>query len=158
MLKRILTVAALIAWPLSASADADLAAAWGHKAGALYVTTLDALEGETVPATFEGDLIRFAVTSARLGGWVDETSGPGDLGCIFRGMAEEAELQLDLLDDPVARQGALKRLATLFYDAENIAAAAVHANAHPSGYNEVQQPSICAANGHRVVQYLTEQP
>lgn len=158
MLKRILTAAALICCPLSASADADLANAWGFKAGTLYAVTIDALEGEDIPASFEDDLMRFAVTSDRLGGWIDETGGPSDLGCIFRGMAEEAELQLGMLEQPGTRDSALRRLATLFYDAEGMATAAVHATAHPSGYNEVQQVATCAANGRQITQYLTEQP
>ena len=134
--------------------ETDLAREWGAKAGFLYEDTAAGLQGGALPPRYEDDLMRFAVTADRLGAWIDATGRPHDLGCIFRGMADEAELQLSQLQTPSTRTAALRRLATMFNDAENIGLAASYAQ---SGA-ETDAPMSCPANPVAALQYLTEQP
>ncbi|MEZ5998596.1 MAG: hypothetical protein R3B98_07880 [Hyphomonas sp.] len=158
MLKRLFApvlLAALAALP--AAASPELAEIWGAKAAALYSETTDLLDtartGER-PALDDGyliDLERFAMTATRLGSWNDEVSGAKDLGCIFRGMAEEAEVQLNALEgagSATASEAALKRLVTLFDDAQEISVAAAwaarHGGALPNANDGV--PAACPAN------------
>ena len=81
-----------------------------------------------LPFDYETDIARFATTASRLGTWIDGNKGPSDLGCIFRGMAQEGEVQIDALDhaDTLAdRRASLVRLATMFADAETVSLAAI---------------------------------
>ena len=83
-------------------------------------------KADITPA-FETEIERFAYAATQLGRWIDGNDGPSDLGCIFRGMAEEGVLQLDALEEAGnARdtRDSLLRLAVMFSDAEVIAAAA----------------------------------
>lgn len=141
------------ALPAAQADEADLAREWGAKAGMMYEDTAAGLQGAVLPARYEDDLARFAVTADRLGAWIDETGRPHDLGCIFRGMADEAELQLGALSVPASRSAALRRLATMFNDAENIGLAASYARP-----GEVSEEKSCRANPEAALQYLTEQP
>lgn len=152
-----LALCVAFAVPAALADEADLAREWGAKAGFLYEDTAAGLQSGALPPHYEDDLMRFAVTADRLGTWIDATGRPHDLGCIFRGMADEAELQLDQLQEPTAREGALRRLATLFNDAENIGLAASYAQPGAEG-PEVGAPMSCPANPGAALQYLTEQP
>lgn len=52
---------------------------------------------------FLTDLSEFALEAHRLSRAVDESGGPMDLRCIFRGMSEDAELRANLLSEPATR-------------------------------------------------------
>ena len=94
-MKRLITSLVLSALPFSAAASPDLARDWGTKASALYEDTIELLESDAViPDTYETEIGRFTLTAGRLGSWIDGSGGPSDLGCIFRGMAEEGEADL----------------------------------------------------------------
>ena len=143
MKRFILCLCALIL-PFSAAASPELAEEWGVKAGALYSQSVELMEvlsrdGEiSLKSQYITDLERFALTASKLGSWNDERTGARDLGCIFRGMAEEAELQLDALENPKSDTGqaaALRRLITMFDDAQTISAAA--ASAARAGITEI---------------------
>lgn len=132
-MKRIIASLACLALPFSADASTELARQWGIEAGRLSLETSDLISavdmGETadISDTYALDVYRFGRTSADLARWIDHSGGPGDLGCIFRGMANESETQLIELDGPGAaidQRESLRRLATMFADAEIIAIAA----------------------------------
>ncbi|MCA8902617.1 MAG: hypothetical protein KDA53_15360 [Hyphomonas sp.] len=157
MLKRLLAPLALAALALPASASPELAELWGVKAAGLYsdtVVLLDEARTGAAPALEDGyiiDLERFAVTATRLGSWNDQVSGAKDLGCIFRGMAEEAEIQLGALEGARSvrdRESALRRLVTLFDDAQDISAAAAWAARHGGQLPNANDgaPAACPAN------------
>ncbi|MEM5517925.1 hypothetical protein WNY37_13285 [Henriciella sp. AS95] len=138
-MKRLFLAIAAATLPFAASASPQLATDWGVKASDLYQETVDFIEnvdrsGETaIPAEYETEIVRFAHAAAKLGSWIDGNNGPSDLGCIFRGMAQEGEVQLDALYDaqsPVQTRESLVRLATMFSDAEIIAVAAVYSADH----------------------------
>ena len=104
-MKRILLAIAAAALPFSAAASPELAGDWGLKAGDLREQTASLIEkldtsgkADITPA-FETEIERFAYAATQLGRWIDGNDGPSDLGCIFRGMAEEGIVQLDALED-----------------------------------------------------------
>lgn len=153
-MKRLITAACLAALPFTASASPELAADWGIKAGDLrdetasYIAVLDRTGTIDIPHDFEIEIERFAMAAGRLGSWIDGNDGPSDLGCIFRGMAEEGEVQLDALSEaetPRARHESLVRLATMFSDAEIIAVAATHASGHQTPAVETRAASCPAS-------------
>ncbi|MEQ9315633.1 MAG: hypothetical protein RLN72_07260 [Henriciella sp.] len=138
-MKRLILALAAIALPFTASASQQLASDWGIKASGLYedtVTLIEAIDtaGETpIPHDYEVEIERFALAAGKLGSWIDGNDGPSDLGCIFRGMAEEGVVQLDALYEagsPADTRASLVRLATMFSDAEVIAVAAIHSSGH----------------------------
>lgn len=138
-MKRILVILAALAAPLYAAASPGLAGDWGIKASGLYEETaeliaeLDTDAQASIPQSYEIEIERFAVAASQLGSWVDGNDGPSDLGCIFRGMAEEGSVQLEALEQaetPSQTRASLVRLATMFSDAEVIAIAAIHADDH----------------------------
>ena len=92
-MKRLLTSCLLLLLPLSAQASNDLAQQWGKEAGRLSSQTVDMMlaidlgEDMTLTDQFALDVYRFGRTSADLAVWIDNSKGPNDLGCIFRGMA-----------------------------------------------------------------------
>lgn len=154
-MKRLVACIAVCAVPFSASASPQLASDWGTRASELYQETITLLErneaGElsAIPQQYETGVERFSVMAGRLGSWIDGNDGPSDLGCIFRGMAEEGEVQLmalDAADDMDAEHDSLKRLATMFSDAESIAAAASHAGTTDDSGARQHGPGSCAAN------------
>lgn len=154
-MKRLLCALVLAAVPFSAAASPQLANEWGAKASELYgetVTLLNASEAGdtiTVPDTYEVEIGRFAVMAGRLGSWIDGNDGPSDLGCIFRGMAQEGEVQLDALDSASNQaeiETGLKRLATMFSDAEIIAAAAAQSDGEDVPVAARPTATSCAAN------------
>ena len=140
-MKRVITSFILLLFPLSAGASIDLAQQWGQEAGRLSGETanmmlaIDLGEDVTLTDAFALDVYRFGRTSADLAIWIDDTKGPNDLGCIFRGMAAESETQLETLEtstDIQPKRESLRRLASVFADAEMIAIAAQHRAPTPS--------------------------
>lgn len=78
------------------------------------------------------DLQRFGLSASRLSLDIDKAGGPVDLRCIFRGMAEETDVQLTAAS--VATTGAqqavaLDRLSHMLKDAAEIAPSASPARA-----------------------------
>ncbi|MDP3738444.1 MAG: hypothetical protein Q8R02_13705 [Hyphomonadaceae bacterium] len=72
------------------------------------------------------DLQRFGMSASRLSLEIDKTGGPTDLRCIFRGMAEETDVQLKAASNAAtgAQQAvALDRLSHMLQDAVEIAPA-----------------------------------
>jgi hypothetical protein len=72
------------------------------------------------------DLQRFGLNASRLALEIDQGGGPADLGCIFRGMAEETDVQLKAVaaaSTGAAQADALKRLSAMLRDANEIAPA-----------------------------------
>lgn len=132
-----------------ASASSDLAQSWAAKAGDLYLQTTAQMQANTAPLSddYVTELERFAYTASQLAVWNDKDGGAKDLGCIFRGIAEDVEVQLDLLiQAPTAReqQNALKRLTALLDDAQQIGPAA--AAAAERGSSNAEAPAACPAN------------
>ena len=161
-MKRFLACLCLIALPLSAEASTELARQWGVEAMRLsaetsnLIATVDMGESAEISDTFALDVYRFGRTSADLARWIDHSNGPGDLGCIFRGMAAESETQLIELESPATgsdQRESLRRLAEMFADAEIIAIAAQRrASARAVG---VHTPAnSCAADAHLAFQAL----
>ncbi len=147
-------VVILIAAP--AQASPQLAGQWGEKAAQLYAETVHLRSGEAATSRYEDEIARFSTTSARLAEWIDAENGPEDLGCIFRGMAQEAETQLLALESDQRGQ-ALERLTVMFSDAEMVAAAAIAADRNPREASP-SQAGTCPARPLSRTQYLTEQP
>ena len=119
-----------------AHASPETAEHWGAQAQKLYKATAQLLSDLNTGRTdgLEEDyldgLADFSVTAGRLAVWVDTSGGAKDFGCIYRGMAEEAELQLDALEtasDKTEAHTALTRIATMLDDAQSIAVASAHA-------------------------------
>ena len=139
-MKRLIAAFALTAaLPFAAMASPDLAGDWGIKAADLHaetsglIETIDETGEAAITEDYEIEIARFATAATRLGRWIDGNDGPSDLGCIFRGMAEEGEVQLDaLFEAETARETrkSLVRLAAMFSDAEVIAVAAAHSSDH----------------------------
>lgn len=153
MLKRLTCLLLCASLSPVALASPDLAETWGAKASDLYGSTLVMLDTGTSSDLADDYIIgveRFAVTATRLGTWNDNSHGPADFGCIFRGMAEEAELQLDALETATSatdREAALKRLIGMFDDAQAISAAAAHAARYGAATIATDgAPTMCAAN------------
>ena len=161
-MKRFLACLCLIAAPLSAEASTELARQWGIEAGRLSLETSELIssvemgESAEISDTYALDVYRFGRTSADLARWIDHSNGPGDLGCIFRGMASESETQLIELESPATngnQRESLRRLAEMFADAEVIAIAAQRrASARAVG---VHNPAnSCAADAEMALHAL----
>lgn len=155
-MKRLILACAAAALPFAASASPQLATDWGVKASGLYQETVGLIQavdtsGETsIPADYEAEIARFADAASRLGSWVDTNHGPSDLGCIFRGMAQEGEVQLDALYEarsPRQTRESLIRLATMFSDAEVIAVAAVYSSGHDIPAAPASVVASCPVSG-----------
>jgi hypothetical protein len=141
-----------------ANASPELADEFGIKARILYedtVTFANQLRNGGQPeltATYIDELSVFAGTALKLGSWSDAQSGASDFGCIFRGMAEEADVQLMELESATSlseTSAALSRLIAMFDDAQSIAAAAAHAvrrSEQEKGGNRIAAAPSCAAN------------
>ena len=154
-MKRLFTSIFLLLLPLSAQASTELARQWGVEASRLSGATSEMMlavdMGESLSVTdeFAMDLYRFGRTSADLAVWIDDTKGPNDLGCIFRGMADEAETQLSSLETRPERE-TLRRLSSLFADAEMIAIAAQRRSPTP-GLLAHTKTASCAADPKTVL-------
>ena len=150
MLKRLILSLAAIALSSAAPAFAspETAEDWGAQASALYKTTADLLStsqaniSKDAEAEYIDGLANFSVVAGRLAVWVDTSGGAKDFGCIYRGMAEEAELQIEALETAETQaeaKTALTRIATMLDDAQIIAVASAHAarngtNTAPTGH------------------------
>lgn len=141
-----------------AAASPDLARSWSQHAGVLYGETVNLLETDEVPADYQREVARFSVGAARLAKWVDAEGGPADFACIFRGMAEEADVQLRALKGKTRPDAPLMRLAVLFHDAEGLALAALSATERGETAPSPAGTASCSADPRAVRQYLTEQP
>lgn len=163
MLKRLVTVA-LAAFALTSAAHATPTTAenWGSQASTLYVETVDLLENikagnpTLLDDAYVARLTRFSIVAGRLAVWVDETGGAKDFGCIYRGMAEEAEIQLYALeeaDSDTAATAALVRIATMLDDAQSIAVASAYA----ARTGNARSPQTdCPASAITLNQYLDD--
>lgn len=134
-MKRLMIALSLVIAP-AANASPELAEQFGVKAKGLYNQTVEVTNalhkgGDTeLSAAYVDELMVFAGTALKLGSWSDSQAGASDFGCIFRGMAEEADVQLSQLEEAEsakAKREALARLVAMFDDAQSIAAAASHA-------------------------------
>lgn len=153
-MKRLLACLAIACAPLTAAASPELANQWGNEASdlrqrtATMIASIDMGLQAEMDSTYELDVYRFANTSAGLSIWIDQTEGPKDLGCIFRGMRAEADTQLGKLDDmsdPLTTRETLRRLATMFADAEMIADAAQRRSPTP-GLKSDSHTQSCPAS------------
>lgn len=140
-MKRLICACAVLAFPLLAHASPELATEWGSEASDLHaettvmLTVIDIGDRPDLKLDYLIKVQRFTSTARKLGKWIDTSKGARDLGCIFRGMAEEGELQLAALDttpDTPSTRAALARLATMFSDAEVIAIASSHRTKAPA--------------------------
>ena len=161
-MKRLLTSCLLLILPLSAQASTNLAQQWGKEAGRLSSQTVDMMlaidlgEDMTLTDQFALDVYRFGRTSADLAVWIDNSKGPNDLGCIFRGMAAESETQLQTLETSTETQPqreSLRRLASVFADAEMIAIAAQQRAPAPSLISKSSH-ATCSADAGSVLETL----
>ncbi len=148
----VLSLLCLAAAPL-ANASPELAQTWSAKAGDLYLQTTEHMQAYKYSSrppledSYVVELERFAYTAAQLGSWNDAEGGAKDLGCIFRGMAEDIEVQLDTLTGKAQQNeqiAALKRLSALLDDAQQIGPAA--ASAVLNADNTGETPAACPAN------------
>ena len=153
-MKRFLACLILMITPLPAEASTELARQWGMEAMRLSTETTDLIlavdMGETaeISDTYALDIYRFGRTSADLARWIDQSNGPRDLGCIFRGMAAESEAQLTGLETSLAtieQRDTLRRLAVMFSDAEIISVAAQH-RAPARAVGMTASPNSCAGD------------
>ena len=133
MKRLFVSLAIIAALPVTAAASPELAGDWGIKAADLHeetsglIAAIDRTGDTAITEDYEIEIARFATAATRLGRWIDGNDGPSDLGCIFRGMAEEGEVQLDALFEAESAgetRDSLVRLAAMFSDAEVIAVAA----------------------------------
>lgn len=88
---------------------------------------LPALKPKALAPELVLDLQRFGLTATRLSVEIDQRGGPTDLRCIFRGMAEETDMQLKAVaaaSTGAMQADALTRLSHMLRDAEEIAPAA----------------------------------
>lgn len=162
VMKRLFASCILLLLPVSAHASTDLARQWGQEAARLSGVTADMMlavdygEELSLPDEFALDLYRFGRTSADLAVWIDDTNGPNDLGCIFRGMAAESETQLNTLESSAEarpKRESLRRLSSLFADAELMALAAQRRAPAPSLVAKSANAS-CAADPGAVLETL----
>lgn len=153
-MKRFLTCLALIAAPFAANASPEMAKQWGSDASdlrertAALISEIDMGGTPKIDDIYELDVYRFGRTSAGLAIWIHNSEGPKDLGCIFRGMAAESETQLETLEDmsdKLKSRESLRRLSTMFADAEMISSAAQRRTATPGLKSSTTQNS-CPAN------------
>ena len=161
-MKRLLACLAISISPLAAEASTDLAREWGAEANRLSAETaqlihaVDLGQRADISDRYALDLYRFGRTSQDLAIWIDDSNGPNDLGCIFRGMAAESEdqlEQLELSDAPTARRESLRRLASMFADAEMIAVAAQRRAPTP-GLAATGTKASCAADAAAALDQL----
>ncbi len=161
-MKRLLASLCLIITPLSAEAGTELARQWGIEASRLSTETsslimaVDLGESAEIVDSYALDIYRFGRTSADLARRIDQSDGPEDLGCIFRGMAAESETQLSDLETPLAmteQRETLRRLAVMFSDAEMIAVAAQR-RAPARAVGMTASPTRCAADAETALTAL----
>ena len=161
-MKRLLLCLIFGALPLYAQANGDLARQWGVEASRLSTETfglihaMDTGQNASISDIYALDIHRFGRTSSELARWVDQTNGPHDLGCIFRGMATEAADQLSTLEETsnvLNQRESLGRLATMFADAEIIAIAAQRPST-PVNAPLAATKMSCSADAQSVLDHL----
>ena len=161
-MKRLLACLAISISPLAAEASTDLAREWGAEANRLSAETaqlihaVDLGQRADISDRYALDLYRFGRTSQDLAIWIDDSNGPNDLGCIFRGMAAESEKQLQTLETSTETQPqreSLRRLASVFADAEMIAIAAQQRAPAPSLISKSSH-ATCSADAGSVLETL----
>lgn len=121
-----LTTPAALAGPgsdLAATADdlRDRAQVRAQIAARHPAATMQPLEFDD---QFLSDMEAFSLAAMRLSRIIDETDGPADLGCIFRGMSEDAEARLAAIDNATTgsqRSRAYIDIVDLMRDAVQIA-------------------------------------
>ena len=143
MLKQISLASALALMAGSASASPELAELWGAKAAALAgesAPLLDTARQGRLPVLDEDYVIeveRFAFNAARLGNWTVQAGVPAAIGCSFRSLGEEAEIELEALEGARSARAsaeALNGLMRLFEDARTLSTAAAWTARHGSGH------------------------
>lgn len=161
-MKRVFLSLLLSALPLSAEASTELARQWGLEANRLSAETIDLIlavdmgQPPEVSDRFALDVYRFGRTSADLARWIDASAGPNDLGCIFRGMAAESEDQILVLEDAsdqTRQRESLRRLASMFADAEIIALVAQRDPGNPIRL-PAQTQAACRADARAALKAL----
>lgn len=161
-MKRLFACLILAVLPLSAEASTDLARQWGLEASRLSVETAQLIQAvdlgqqPELSNRYALDVFRFGRTAQDLAVWIDDSNGPNDLGCIFRGMAAESEDQLERLETSDAadiNRESLRRLASMFADAEMIAVAAQRRAPTP-GLAAAKHKASCAADPSAVLDRL----
>ena len=166
MTKRITLFSAILAssafmFTGAANASPETAEDWGARASVLYGMTAKFLNtsapvgNSQLEAEYLEGLTQFAIIAGRLAVWVDTSGGAKDFGCIYRGMAEEAELQLESLETASTQAdatAALTRIATMLDDAQSIAVASAHAARTGTSTLET---SYCPASAIPLDTYLT---
>lgn len=130
----VLAFALLLAPGASAQPSQEMLEAWTEKAADLHQRLSD-LQGETVPDILRLELSRFGRVSGRLANsGTDEQPLPEDLACIFRGMSDETDVQLERLSmatSPDEIADAKKRLLHMLEDATIIGESAEFALQDP---------------------------
>lgn len=153
-MKRLICAMAAFILPSMAYASPELATEWGQEAAELHaqttvlITVIDIGDRPDLNLDYLMDVQRFTTTARSLGTWIDTSDGAKDLGCIFRGMAQEGSDQLTALDeatDSPSTRSALSRLATMFADAEVISVASTHRTKTPA-LTESAQARACPAS------------
>ena len=162
MLKHLLLGLWLSVFSLSAAASPQTAKLWGTTASdlrtetAAHIASIDLGQPLILSDTFALNVYRFGRTSGELAKWIDGTNGPNDLGCIFRGMSAEAEFQLEALEQAetaTLQREALRRLTSMFADAEMIASAAQNRSPTPTLMPQTEKKS-CQVDAQHVLQAL----
>lgn len=111
----------------TAAASPALARSWSDEAADLQ-SQLHEMDNHVMPDDLRFRLERFGRTATRLStSGSEETPLPEDLGCIFRGMAEETDVQLTAFANASTgddRQAAEERLDKMLEDAISVGEAA----------------------------------
>ena len=111
----------------AANASPALARSWSEEAAELH-TRIEAIDTHTLPYDLRFRLQRFGRTATRLStSGSDDAPLPEDLGCIFRGMAEETDVQLSAFSgdtSEASRMQAEERLSKMLEDAVSVGEAA----------------------------------
>lgn len=143
MLKQICIASALALMAGSASASPELAELWGAKAATLAgdsASLLDTARQGRMPALDEDYVIeveRFAYNATRLGDWTAQAGVPPAIGCSFRSLAKDTEIEIVALEGARSARAsakALDGLMTLFADARALSTAAAWSARHTSGH------------------------
>ena len=134
--KLALSCLAIALVPTEAMASPSLAKAWGEEAASLK-SALESSDEGRLDGALKTRLERFGRTATRLsktGG--DDHPLPKDLGCILRGMAEETENQIEVLDTAdtpqAAQEQARSRLVRMLNDAVMVSEASEFALSDPA--------------------------
>lgn len=138
-------LAAAFAGPALAG-DAPLDAAYRavSEAGETLRAEVDAAEaGRADNAELRGRLAAFAETASLAAAAIAAHDGPADLGCIYRGMAEDAARQARALDGTAG--AALARIRLLGDDAVLVTPSGADQAADPYGDVAGAAPMTCPA-------------